>query len=273
MIRSSPHPVSGARRIWECGVAALAWLGYAFLLLPSLIIVPISFGGGQELQFPPESFSLELFRRFFADAAWWQAAVKSLVVASATTVISLAVALPGAYALARTRFRGRRLIEMLAVAPMLVPVVVLGLGMYMHLSALSMVDSLAGVALAHAVVVLPFMMVAIGSGLRQTDQALETVAMLMGAGPLRIFIEVVLPQIRPSVLVGVLFAFLISFDEVVVSYFITGPASTTLPVKMYSAIRWEVSPVLAAVSTLLTGLSLAMCLMIMRLQPPQPRAD
>ncbi|MBV7485313.1 ABC transporter permease [Bordetella sp. BOR01] len=273
MTPSSPYPARGMRRTWNRCITVLAWIGYFFLLLPSLVIVPISFGGGQELRFPPDSFSLDLFRRFFAEPAWWQAAVKSLIVASATTVMALAVALPGAYALARTRFRGRRLLEVLAIAPMLVPVVVLGLGMYMHLSALALVDTLAGVALAHTVVVLPFMMVAVGSGLRQADPALETVATLMGAGPLRIFVEVVLPQIRPSVLVGVLFAFLISFDEVVLSYFITGPASTTLPVKMYSAIRWEVSPVLAAVSTLLTGLSLAVCLMIIRLQPPTPRAD
>lgn len=273
MIRASSYPAAGMRRCWDYGVAALSWFGYAFLLLPSLIIVPVSFGGEQELSFPPRSFSLELFRRFFTEPSWWHAAIKSLIVASAATVMTLVVALPAAYALARTHFRGRKLIEILALAPMLVPAVVLGLGMYMHLLALALVDSLAGVALAHTVIVLPFMMVAIGSGLRQTDSSLEVVATLMGAGPMRIFFEVVLPQIRLSVLVGVLFAFLISFDEVVVSYFITGPSSTTLPVKMYSAIRWEISPVLAAVSTLLTALSLVICVTLMRLRPPQPRAD
>jgi|HigsolmetaAR203D_1030402.scaffolds.fasta_scaffold00388_13 ABC-type spermidine/putrescine transport system, permease component II len=264
---------ASAQRLWSGIATAIAWIGYLFLVLPSLVIIPISFGGDDELRFPPRRLSLSLFDQFFSEPSWWQAAIKSLVVASATTVLALAVGLPGAYALARSRFRGRRLVELLSIAPMLVPIIVLGLGMYMHLAAMSLVDSLGGVVLAHAVVVLPFMMVSIGSGLRHVDPALEMVATLMGASPLRVFWEVVLPQIKPSVMVGVLFAFLISFDEVVVSYFITGPASTTLPVKMYSAIRWEVSPVLAAVSTLLTLFSLAVCLVIMRLQPPQPRAD
>jgi ABC-type spermidine/putrescine transport system permease subunit II len=99
-----------------------------------------------------------------------------------------------------------------------------------------------------------------------TDPALETVAMLMGASRARIVAKVVLPQIAPAVAVGALFAFLISFDEVVVAYFLTGASTQTLPVKMYTAIRWEVSPVLAAVSTLLTLTSLLFCLGIMALQ-------
>ena len=251
---------------WRVLGSVLSWLGYLFLLLPSLIIIPISFGGGRELRFPPTSLSFELFVQFFNDVQWWGSAMNSLIIASATTVVALVVGLPGAYALARASFPGRRLLEMLTLAPMLIPVVVLGLGMYMHLAVLAMVDSLIGIVLAHAVLVLPFMVVAITSGLRHTDRSLESVAMIMGAGRCRIFFEVVLPQIKPSVLVGILFAFLISFDEVIVSYFITGPSTTTLPVKMYSAIRWEISPVLAAVSTMLTLVSLLVCVGIMRLQ-------
>ena len=267
-----PAAARDARHVlWLLGSIG-AWIGYLFLLLPSLVIIPISFGGGQELTFPPKRFSLDLFIQFFNDPAWWGAAVKSLIVAAITTVISLAIGLPGAYALARGQFPGKKLLEVFTLAPMLVPVVVLGLGMYMHLAALSMVDNLLGVALAHTVLVVPFVMVAVGSGLRHADPALETVALMMGASRTRIFFEVVLPQVKTSVMVGAMFAFLISFDEVVIAYFITGPGSTTLPVKMYSAIRWEVSPILAAVSTLLTVVSLAICLGIMALQPADKRA-
>lgn len=268
----SSHGRDTRQLYWLLGSVG-AWIGYLFLLLPSLVIIPISFGGGQELTFPPKSLSLDLFVQFFRDPAWWGAAVKSLIVAAITTVISLAIGLPGAYALARGQFPGRKLLEVFTLAPMLVPVVVLGLGMYMHLAALSLVDNLLGVALAHTVLVVPFVMVAVGSGLRHADPALETVALMMGASRLRIFLEVVLPQVKTSVLVGAMFAFLISFDEVVIAYFITGPGSTTLPVKMYSAIRWEVSPILAAVSTLLTVVSLAICLGIMALQPTPERPD
>jgi len=261
------------RRAWARLGGALAWVGYLFLLLPSLIIIPVSFGGGQELAFPPKSFSLDLFIQFFNDAGWWTTAVQSAVVAVATTALSLLAGVPAAYAFSRSDFPGRRALEMLALAPMLVPVIVLGLGMYMHLAAMQMVNTLLGVVMAHTVLVLPFMLVCVSSGLRHADPALETVALMMGASRLRIFVQVVLPQIRSSVIVGALFAFLISFDEVVIAYFITGPDSTTLPVKMYSAIRWEISPILAAVSTLLTLLSLAICLTLMALQPPKPQAD
>lgn len=249
------------------GRSLLAWVGYLFLLIPSLVIIPISFGGGHELTFPPKSFSLDLFRQFFNDPGWWGAAVQSAIVAAATTLIALLVGLPATYAFARSRFPGSKLLELLAMSPMLVPVIVLGLGMYIHLAALQMVNTTFGVIMAHTIIVVPFMIVSVTSGLRHIDPALETVALLMGASRLRIYLEVVLPQIKTSVIVGALFAFLISFDEVVVAYFITGPDSTTLPVKMYSAIRWEISPVLAAVSTLLTILSLVVCLAIMALQP------
>lgn len=270
---TAPHPAFSARHAWRLAGAAAAWVGYVFLLMPSLVVIPISFGGAGELSFPPKELSLALFRQFLSDPAWWGSALQSLLVAACVTVLSLLIALPASYALARGRFRGRRVLELVSLAPMLVPVVVLGLGMYMHLSALRLVNTTAGVVLAHTVATIPFMLVALGAGLRHADPALETAAMIMGASRLRIFMEVVLPQIRPSVLVGALFAFLISFDEVIIAYFITGPESMTLPVKMYSAIRWEVSPVLAAVSTLLTLLSLVVCLAIMALQPKPHQPD
>jgi putative spermidine/putrescine transport system permease protein len=249
------------------------WCGYLFLLLPSLVIVPISFGGGSELTFPPKTFSLALFRQFLADPAWWGACVTSVMVALLASAISIAVGVPGAYALARGRFPGKRILEIFAITPMLVPVVVLGLGIYKQFSTLALVNTIWGLALAHAVLVVPFVVIAVGSGLRHADAALEAVALVMGASRVRIFFQVVLPQIRASVAVSVLFAFLLSFDEVVVAYFISGPQTTTLPVKMYSAIRWEVSPVLAAVSTLLTLISLVVCLGIMALQRRDASAD
>jgi putative spermidine/putrescine transport system permease protein len=246
--------------------AVLAWAGYLFLVMPSLIVIPISLSGSSELQFPPRELSLALYVQFFTDHAWWGAALQSMLVGALTAMLSLAVALPAAYALARSSFRGKQVVEVLLISPMLVPVIVLGLGLYMQYQALHMVDTTLGLVLAHSVLVTPFAFVSIAAGLRHTDPALETVAMLMGAGRARIMAKVVLPQIAAPVAVGALFAFLISFDEVVVAYFLTGASTQTLPVKMYTAIRWEVSPVLAAVSTLLTLTSLLFCLGIMALQ-------
>jgi putative spermidine/putrescine transport system permease protein len=131
-----------------------------------------------------------------------------------------------------------------------------------------MLDTTAGLVLAHVMLTAPFLLVSVLSGLSHADVALEAVAMIMGASRPRIFFGVVLPQIKSSMAVGCLFTFLISLDEVVVAYFLTGTRTMTLPVKMYSAIRWELSPVIAAVSTLLTVLSLAIALGILFLQPP-----
>jgi putative spermidine/putrescine transport system permease protein len=246
--------------------ALLAWCGYVFLLAPSLVVIPISFSGSSELEFPPRTLSLALYVHFFTDRAWWGAALQSVIVGLLTALLSLGVALPAAYALARSSFRGKQVVEVLLISPMLVPVIVLGLGLYMQYQAIHMVDTTLGTVIAHAVLVTPFAFVSIAAGLRHTDPALETVATLMGAGRMRIMASVVLPQIAAPVAVGALFAFLISFDEVVVAYFLTGASTQTLPVKMYTAIRWEVSPVLAAVSTLLTLTSLLFCLGIMALQ-------
>jgi putative spermidine/putrescine transport system permease protein len=247
-------------------------VGYLFLVIPSLIVIPVSLNGTQELQFPPRELSLQLYRQFFSDSAWWGAAVQSALVGTATALLSLLIALPAAYALSRSTSRFKRVFEVAFLSPMLVPVIILGLGLYMHLSALHIIGSTAGVILAHTVLVLPYTFISLMAGLRQTDPSLETVATLMGASRLRIVLTVVMPQIKGPMLVGTLFAFLISFDEVVVAYFVTGPATQTLPVKMYSAIKWEVSPVLAAVSTLLTLLSLAICLSISALQKRAERA-
>lgn len=244
----------------------VAWGGYIFLLLPSLVVIPISLGGPGELSFPPRELSFALYHQFFSDQSWWGAAVQSFRVAGLTTLLSLALAIPAAYALARRRFPGSNGLNIVMLSPILVPVIVIGLAFYLHFSSLGLVGSTFGLVLAHTILVSPFVIVSVGSGLKHIDPALERAATIMGAGRTRIFFQVVLPQIRPAIAVGALFAFLISLDEFVVAYFISGPTTGTLPVKMYSAIRWEISPVIAAVSTLLTVLSLIFCITIAFLQ-------
>jgi putative spermidine/putrescine transport system permease protein len=249
-------------------ISVAAWGCYVFLLLPSLIVIPISFGNPGQIEFPPRQFSLTLYRQFFGDPAWWGALLQSLGIATSTTIASLVLAVPAAYALARSRIAGRKLLRGLFMMPMLVPVVVLGLGLYLQFSSWGLLDTSFGLVLAHITLAVPFIMVSVMSGISHADVALETVALIMGASRLRIFFRVVLPQLSSAIAVGTLFAFLTSLDEVVVAYFVTGTATMTLPVKMYSAIRWELSPVIAAVSTLLTVLSLAIALGIIALQRP-----
>ncbi len=256
----------GSSRLSRNLVSAAAWICYVFLLIPSLIVIPISFGNPGQIEFPPRQFSFALYRQFFTDPAWWGSTVQSLLVAAVTTLLTLVFAVPAAYALARARIPGGNLLQGLFMMPMLVPVIVLGLGLYLQFSNWGLLDTTTGLVLSHIMLTTPFIMVSVISGLRHSDVALETVASIMGASGRVIFFRVVLPQLKPAIAVGALFAFLMSLDEVVVAYFLTGTKTMTLPVKMYSSIRWELTPVLAAVSTLLTVLSLLIALGIIALQ-------
>lgn len=267
----SEFPGSPRRRVFRYGGNMFAWLGYLFLLLPSLIVIPVSFSGSSEFQFPPRELSLELYRQFFREEAWWGATLQSFQVAVMTTVLSILAGVPAAYAIVRAEFPGKSALSVVILSPILVPVVVLGLGLYLQFSTLRMVGSTTSLVLAHTVLVTPFVVVAVSSGLRHIDPALETAALIMGASRVRVFRSVVLPQIRAAIAVGALFAFLVSFDEVVIAYYLAGPHTATLPVKMYSALRWEISPVIAAISTLLTAISLIVCVAIIMLQKNKAR--
>ncbi|HEY9215196.1 MAG TPA: ABC transporter permease [Ancylobacter sp.] len=256
----------GSSHLARVLISAVAWVCYIFLVVPSLVVIPISFGNPGQIEFPPRQFTLELYRQFFTDAAWWGSMVQSIIVATATTLLALVLAVPAAYALARSNLPGRGALRGLFMMPMLVPVIVLGLGLYLQFANWGLLDTTVGIVLAHIMLTTPYIMVSVMSGLHHSDKALETVAAIMGASRPTIFFRVVLPQLKPAIAVGALFAFLMSLDEVVVAYFLTGTNAMTLPVKMYSSIRWELTPVLAAVSTLLTVLSLLIAVGIIALQ-------
>ena len=251
-----------ARTAGDRAVGAAAWLILAFLLLPSLIIVPIAFGNVNEIIFPPRAFGFVLFQRFFTEPGWVSATLVSLRVACVTTALSLVVGVPAAYALARGRFPGRKLLALFLLSPIMVPGVVVALALYMYFARIGLHDGDVRLVLGHVVATLPFVIVTASAGLRQVDPALETAATIMGASRLTIFRRITLPLISSSMVAGGLFAFLISFDEVVISWFVARSDTTTLPVKMFSSIQWEVSAILAAISTMLTGLSVAVCLAV-----------
>jgi putative spermidine/putrescine transport system permease protein len=241
-------------------VVGLATLMYLYLLFPSFIIVPISFGNRVELAFPPQHYSLDLYRDYFGSADWVTVTGRSALYAALAATLAMLAGIPGGYALTRTTFPGKRLLVMLVLSPMMVPVVVISLGLYLYYLKLSLTGTVIGIVLAHAMYVTPFIILTISAGVENIDERLEKVAVIMGASQWRVFWQVVLPQLGPSIVSAGLFAFLMSFDEVVIAWFITGPSTMTLPVKMYSSIKWEVSPVLAAVATILTFVSIFICL-------------
>lgn len=244
----------------------LAALVYVFLLVPSLIVIPISFGTQHEIRFPPREFSLDLYRIFFSSPAWTGPLLQSVKIALMTTTLALATAVPAAYGIVRYEFRGKQAITLLLMSPLVIPAIVMALGLYLYFSYLRITGTTLALVLGHTIYVTPFVIVMVAAGVQKLDPNLEFGATLMGAGRYRMFATVVVPQLIPSILAGGLFAFLISFDEVVISWFLVSATTTTLPVKMYSSIQWEVSPVIAAVSTMLTVLSFIICVLTAALQ-------
>lgn len=246
---------------------AIAFAIYAFILVPTLIVIPISLGGSSELIFPPRVWTIELYRQLFSSQSWVDSILQSVTVAVMTTVGATLVGVPAAYGITRFTFPGKRLVLFLLMSPMVVPIIVIALGLYMYFARLHIVGSTAGLVISHIAYVTPFVMVTIMAGIKKLDPAIEFAATIMGSRSFAVFSMVVLPQLGPSIIASALFAFILSFDEVVIAWFLTGPSTTTLPVKMYTSIAWEISPVIAAVSALLTGLSIVLCCFIVVLQP------
>lgn len=260
-----PH----SRRCRALGTT-LALAIYLFLLAPVVVTVPMAFGPTNALTFPPASYSLDLFKIFFSSPAWLDPLFESLKVAVFATVVAMIAGAPAAYWIARHEFIGKALITGIILSPMTIPSIVSGLGLYLYFSYLHIGGSTLAIVLGHLMVTVPFVILMIVAGVNKLDRNLEFGAELMGAGPIRMFATVVVPQLVPSLVSAAFFAFLVSFDEVIISWFLVGPSTVTLPVKMYSALQWEISPVIAAVSTLLTALSVVACIVAIALKKSTP---
>lgn len=236
-----------------------AWAVFLFLILPSLVVIPMSFGNSDEFVFPPQGLSTYLYEKYFFDDAWMRTTRQSLVVAVLSTLTCLFFGVTAAYGLVRGTFPGKRVVTLFLLTPMFVPVIVIALGLYMYFATLGLSGTTFSVVVGHTLHGTPFVIVLCMAALRHVDPNLEAAARVMGAGRVHTLIKVTLPLLKPALIASALFAFLISFDEVVIAWFLTTIHTQTLPVKMYSSIQWEVSPVLAAVSTLLTFLAFVIC--------------
>ncbi|WP_247807976.1 MULTISPECIES: ABC transporter permease [unclassified Bradyrhizobium] len=260
-------PLSRRYRAVGTGLAVTIYL---FLLAPIAVTVPMAFGPTNELSFPPASYSFDLFRIFFHSSSWLNSLFESLKIAVAATVLAMLAGVPAGYWIARHEFAGKRLLIGIIMSPLVVPIIVTALGLFLYFSYLRITATTLSIVLGHLMIILPYVIVMVIAGVNKLDRNLEFGAELMGAGPVRMFFTVVIPQLAPSLVSAALFAFLLSFDEVIISWFLVGPDTTTLPVKMYSALEWELSPVIAAVSTLLTAISLLVSIVAIALRKGTP---
>ena len=222
---------------------------YIFLMLPLVVVFPISLSSAPYMQFPPPGFSTQWYDRYLEDPQWIDATFRSIYVGGATAVLALALGVPLAFALARRRFVGRALLDRLALAPLIVPTIILSVGLYGLFAKLKLIGEWYGLVVAHTVLALPFVVLVMVAGLRDFDRALEQAAEGLGASRLRTLLRVTLPLLRPSLVSAGLLAFISSFDELVIALFLAGP-NMTLPKKMFDNILMEIDPTIAAVSVI-----------------------
>jgi putative spermidine/putrescine transport system permease protein len=245
----------GAQRVGSVSFSASVWCIVGFLILPLLVVVPISFSSSSLLRFPPPAYSLRWYEAYFQDRLWVDATINSLKLGAVVALVSVVLGTLTAYALARGNFKRKHAIQAIILSPLLVPVIVTAVALYHLFSFLKLNGTFLGLMIGHTVLTFPYTVVVVAASLERFDFRLEQVAISLGAPPWRAFLRVTLPIIRPGLIVAALFAFLNSFDEVVVALFVTGPETLTLPKKIWDGIRFELSPVIAAVSTILIMVS------------------
>ena len=235
--------------------AVVGVLGMAFLVLPLLIVVPMSFSSARALTFPPPGFSLRWYAAFFGDSRWMAATWISSSVAFLSSLLALALGGLAAYGLRRSTFRGRSVIEANFLAPVIVPTIIVAVALYLGFARVGLLGTYAGLVLAHTMLSVPFVVMVLGVAIRDLDQRIEHVAWSLGATWLQTMRRVVLPNLAPSAFAAWIFAFIASFDEVIVTQFVAG-AYDTVPKRMFNELVLEINPTITAVATLLIGLTL-----------------
>ncbi len=239
----------------------------AFMLAPLVVVVGASLEPRELLRFPPHGVSLHWYWMALQSAEFVSAARNSLIVAILATLGGLLLGVPSAYAVARYDFRGRTLVSALLTSPLLVPQLVIGVALLEILALLGIAASILTLALGHILIVLPYVVRTIHAAIVGLDVSVEEAACNLGANRLRIYTTVVLPIIRPALYSSVLFAFLISFDNAVISLFLVSARTTTLPIAMYTYVQYNLDPTIAAISSMLIGISLLVMYVANKLAP------
>lgn len=239
------------------GTNLFAALVAAGLVLPIFAIVPVAFSQQSFVKLPPDAWSLRWWSTFFADPSWLRTLLTSLRVALLSSLLAVTAGTAAALGLARLGPRLRGLATALFIGPVVAPVIVLAVGLYAMARALGLVGTTAGLVIAHTMLALPYVALNVGVSVAALDPRLGLAAAGLGAGSWRVFRTVTLPLILPGVVGGGVFAFVTSFDEVVLSVFLSGPSVKTLPVRIWEEIRVEYTPVVAVAATIMIVLALA----------------
>jgi putative spermidine/putrescine transport system permease protein len=234
-----------------------------FLIAPTVVVVVMSFSTSPTLSFPPPAYGLHWYQNFFSSPEWTTATWTSVKVALLATALATVLGTLTALGLVRGRFPMKNLVTALLLSPLIVPIVIIAIGMYLLYVRWALQGTLWGFVVAHASLGLPLVVVNVAASLQTLDRNLEMAAQNLGAGPLRTFMRITLPLILPGVISGALFAFITSWDEVVTSIFLASPFVRTLPVVMWSVVRSQIDPTIAAVAAMLTAVTVVLLMSVL----------
>ena len=252
----------GAPRRGWVGIAltVLAVGGFMFLITPIVMLIPLSIDPSPFIRFPPQGVTLHWYVEYLTTKKWIDSTILSLEVAAGASLIATVLGTLAAIGLVRGGFAARRAIALLLISPMLLPLVVVAIAIYGVYAALGLVGRPVGLILAHAVLAVPFVLLNVTAALQAVPRAYEEAAMSLGAMPLVVLARVTLPLIWRGVAAGGVFAFVISFDEVVIAMFLSSTTAITLPKRMFDGIFYDLSPVLAAISVILVLFNIILAL-------------
>ena len=249
--------------------APAAWLGavsilvLTFLCLPVIIVVVMSFSSAKSLEFPPPGLSLRWYGTFFGDEVWLEAGTNSVLLAGLASTIALLLGTVASYALLRGRFPGRRLIEANFMAPIIIPSIITAVSLFIAFAKTGVRGTFGALVLAHTILVVPYVVLIMRVAIKSFDERIEQVAFTLGASKLRVLWSVVLPNLVPSAVAAWIFAFIISFDEVVVTLFLSG-TYMTIPKRMFNELIMQINPTITAIATILIGINtLAVYLLVL----------
>ena len=245
---ASETQIKHGQRLWLYTLAACVML---FLVIPTFIVIPMSFSASQYLEFPPRAWSFRWYESYFNSISWMAATKTSFLAALLTMIIATPLGLAAAYGLSVSQHKANQLIFLLLISPMMIPIILIAIGVFYLYVRLKMVNTLPGLVLAHTVHALPLALIILSAAFKSYDARLEMAARNLGASRFKAFMSVTLPQIKFSVITAAILSFLSSFDEVIIAMFISGGQNATLTRNMFNALRDQIDPTIASISTLM----------------------
>lgn len=223
------------------------------LIVPIVTIVLFSFTNANYFSWPIEAFSAKWYLNFFNDPQWYNGLLRSLLISLFTVLLSLVLATMAAVAVKKLNFKFKKVFTGIMITPMLLPVILLSVSLYYTFAPIGIVDTIWGIVIGHSIIALPMAFITISTGLSQLDENQECAGMSLGSTPVGVFFKITLPSIKPALFSAAAFAFVASMDELVITMYMSGPSTKTLPIVMWETMRYNVSPLIAVASTLLIG--------------------